>query len=173
MGYVHIYCGDGKGKTSAALGLAVRAAGRRRKILLVRFLKTDDSGEVAALRYIPGIEVMPCDKVFGFVSRMDERQKAQAAAWNQERFEKGCRKAGEGKYDVLILDEIVAACNYGMVREEDVIRFIKERPEKLEVVLTGRDPSGALLALADYVSDIRMERHPFTKGIAAREGIEW
>ena len=173
MGFVHIYCGDGKGKTSAALGLAVRAAGRGQRILLVRFLKNEDSGEVPVLRQVPGITVTPCDREFGFVFRMDEEEKAEAAKYFQHRFEQACQMAAEEEYDVLILDEIMAACNYGMVREGDVAEFLKNRPGKLEVVLTGRKPSERLLVLADYISEICMKKHPFEKGIAAREGIEY
>lgn len=172
-GCIHIYCGDGKGKTSAAVGLAVRAAGRGRKVLVARFLKTEDSGEVPVLRHIPGITVIPCDRTFGFVFRMTPEEKAEAAEYYQERFLRACKKAVEGGYDVLILDEILASCNYGMVDEADVAEFLKNRPEKLEVILTGRDPSEQLLGLADYVSEIRMVRHPYTEGIPAREGIEY
>lgn len=173
MGFVHIYCGDGKGKTSAALGLAVRAAGRGQQILLVRFLKNEDSGEVPVLRQISGITVTPCDREFGFVFQMNEKDKAEAAKYFQRRFEQACQKAAEEEYDVLILDEILAACNYGMVREDDVAEFLKNRTEKLEVVLTGREPSARLLGLADYISEICMRKHPFETGIAAREGIEY
>ena len=173
MGFVHIYCGDGKGKTSAALGLAVRAAGRTKRILLVRFLKNEDSGEVPALRLIPGITVMPCDQEFGFVFQMDQEKKTKAAEYFQRRFEQACQTAAEEKYDVLILDEIMAACNYGMVREDDVAEFLEKRLGRLEVVLTGREPSVRLMELADYISEICMRKHPFEKGIAAREGIEY
>ena len=172
-GCIHIYCGDGKGKTSAAVGLAVRAAGRGKKVLAVRFLKTDDSGEVKSLQNIPGITVVPCDRTFGFVFRMNEEQKKEAAAYFTERFRKAIAMAREGDCDMLILDEMMASCNYGMVPEEEVVTFLKERPEELEVVLTGRDPSDALLELADYVSEVQMKKHPFTKGIPAREGIEY
>ena len=173
MGFVHIYCGDGKGKTSAALGLAVRAAGRTKRILLVRFLKNEDSGEVPALRLIPGITVMPCAQEFGFVFQLDQEKKTKAAEYFQRRFEQACQTAAEEKYDVLILDEIMAACNYGMVREDDVAEFLEKRPGRLEVVLTGREPSVRLMELADYISEICMRKHPFEKGIAAREGIEY
>lgn len=173
MGCVHIYCGDGKGKTSAALGLALRAAGRGKRILIVRFLKNEDSGEVPVLRSIPGITVMPCDREFGFVFRMKEEEKAEAAEYFQTRFDRACRLALEEKQDVLILDEIMAACHYGMVREEDVRRFLEQRPEAMEIILTGRDPSAGLLEMADYVSEICMRKHPFEKGIPAREGIEY
>lgn len=173
QGLVHIYCGDGKGKTSAAVGLAVRAAGRGMKVLMVRFLKTEDSGEVEVLRSIPCITVTPCDRTFGFVFRMTEEQKREAALYYQSRFEIAVTEAVQGQYDLLILDEILASCNYGMVKEQSVTEFLKNRPEKLEVVLTGRDPSDALMELADYVSEICMRKHPYQKGIQARKGIEF
>ena len=172
-GCVHIYCGDGKGKTSAAVGLAVRAAGRGKRVLIVRFLKTDNSGEVEVLRTIPGITVTPCDRTFGFVFRMNEQQKREAAEYFQKRFETAVREAVDGKFDMLILDEIMASCNYGMVSEDDVAEFLKTRPETMEVVLTGRDPSECLISLSDYVSEIKMIKHPYTQGIEAREGIEY
>lgn len=173
QGLVHIYCGDGKGKTSAAVGLAVRAAGRGMKVLLVRFLKTENSGEVEVLRSIPGITVTPCDRTFGFVFRMTEEQKQEAACYYQGRFETAVAEAVQGQYDLLILDEILASCNYGMVQEQAVVEFLKNRPSGLEVVLTGRDPSENLLELADYVSEICMRKHPYQKGIPARKGIEF
>lgn len=173
MGCVHIYCGDGKGKTTAAIGLAVRAAGRGKKVLIVRFLKTDDSGEVLALRRIPEITVLPCDRAFGFVSRMTPEVREEAAGYYCGRFEEACRMAAEESYDLLVLDEMMASCRYEMVPEQAVVDFLNRRPPKLEVVMTGREPSDRLLACADYVSEIRMEKHPFTRGIGAREGIEY
>ena len=172
-GCVHIYCGDGKGKTSSAVGLAVRASGRGKKVLIVRFLKTEDSGEVEVLRKIPGITVTPCDRTFGFVFRMNEEQKREAGAYFQSRFENAVKTAVEDGVDLLVLDEILASCNYGMVREVDVAEFLRNRPAEMEVVLTGRDPSDRLIALADYVSEIKMVKHPYTQGIGAREGIEY
>ena len=172
-GCVHIYCGDGKGKTSSAVGLAVRASGRGKKVLIVRFLKTEDSGEVEVLRKIPGITVTPCDRTFGFVFRMNEEQKREAGAYFQSRFETAVKTAVEDGVDLLVLDEILASCNYGMVREDDVAEFLRNRPAEMEVVLTGRDPSDRLIALADYVSEIKMVKHPYTQRIGAREGIEY
>ena len=87
-GLVHIYCGDGKGKTTAALGLALRAEGRGKKVLLARFLKTDDSGEVAALKNIPGITLIPCERTFGFLSHMTEEEKREAKDWYGKVLEK-------------------------------------------------------------------------------------
>ena len=96
-GLVHIYCGDGKGKTTAAIGLAVRAAGRGKKVLIVRFLKTDDSGEVEILKNIPGVTVIPCEKSFGFVFQMDEEEKKQAALWYGKMLEKSLEMAFRGE----------------------------------------------------------------------------
>ena len=172
-GLIHIYCGDGKGKTTAAIGQAVRAAGRGRKVLVARFLKTDDSGEVGILQSIPGITVMPCDRTFGFIFRMNEAEKAEAAQYFTERFRRAAAMAVEGGYDMLVMDEIMASCNYGMVPEENVIAFLKTKPEEMEVILTGRDPSEELTELSDYVTEMTMKKHPFTKGIPAREGIEY
>jgi cob(I)alamin adenosyltransferase len=139
----------------------------------VRFLKTEDSGEVEVLRKIPGITVTPCDRTFGFVFRMNEEQKREAGAYFQSRFETAVKTAVEDGVDLLVLDEILASCNYGMVREDDVAEFLRNRPAEMEVVLTGRDPSDRLIALADYVSEIKMVKHPYTQGIGAREGIEY
>lgn len=171
MGCVHIYCGDGKGKTSAAVGLAIRAAGRGKKIVVARFLKTNDSGEVEVLKSIPQIMVLPCERVFGFVSAMDKQTRKEAAAYNLELFEKAVSLAKMA--DMVVLDEIMAVVNYGMVPEKRVEEFLRDRPEALEVVMTGRDPSGLLLSMADYVSEIKKVRHPYDKGIPARKGIEY
>lgn len=172
-GCIHIYCGDGKGKTSAAVGLAVRAAGRGRKVLVARFLKTDDSGEVPVLSSIDGITVVPCERTFGFVFRMTEEEKKEAAQYFQARFLNLCEMAVREQYDVAVFDELMASCNYHMVEEADVLKFLREKPEAMEVVMTGRDPSKALMEAADYVSEIHMVKHPFTEGIPAREGIEY
>lgn len=172
-GCIHIYCGDGKGKTSAAVGLAVRAAGRGRKVLVARFLKTDDSGEVPVLGGIDGITVVPCERTFGFVFRMTEEEKKEAALYFQARFLNICEMAVRERYDVVVFDELMASCGYHMVEEADVLKFLGEKPEEMEVVMTGRNPSEALVEAADYVSEIRMVKHPYTKGIPAREGIEY
>ncbi len=177
MGLVHIYCGDGKGKTTAAVGLAVRMAGRGNTVVVARFLKTDDSGEVTALRSIPGIQVIPCEKEFGFVFAMDADTRKEAAEYNTKLFEKAVREAVStcecSKNGLLVLDEIMAAMNLGMVPEEMVLEFLARRPENLEVVLTGRDPSEMIAGKADYISEIRKVCHPYEKGISARIGIEY
>ncbi len=172
-GYIHIYCGDGKGKTTAALGLAVRAAGRGKKVLIARFLKTDDSGEVMALSQISGITVLPCKKTFGFYFQMTESQKREAEEYYGDLLKKAWSQASEEGYDMLILDEIMAACTCRLVSEGKLVQYLEEKPKELEVVMTGRNPPEQLIHMAEYVSEIHKRKHPFDVGIGAREGIEY
>lgn len=170
---IHIYCGDGKGKTTAALGLALRASGCGKKVFITRFLKTDHSGEVEALKHIPGITLTPCDKSFGFFSKMTKEQKAEAKDYYSRLLCATLDRAEREEFDLLILDEIMAVCNFGLADQKALMEFLDRRPGKLEVVLTGRDPWKELIDRADYVSEIRKVKHPFDKGIRARRGIEY
>ena len=146
-GLVQIYCGDGKGKTTAAIGAAVRAAGRGYRVLVARLLKTDDSGEVTGLSHVPGITVLPCGRNFGFSWNMTQVQRKAAAlyydhcllnAWNM-----ALGADGGEPYDMLVLDEAIGACNLGFVDEAGLVKALKEKPAALEVILTGRCPSEA------------------------------
>lgn len=187
MGLLHIYCGEGKGKTSAAAGLALRMAGCGKRVVLVRFLKQEDSGEVRALRRFPEVCVIPCKQCFGFSWTMTEEEKQSAALYCGEQFADACAEADrlcaerahvcpEQKMEpevLLIFDELCAAVNGGFLGLPEVLSYLDHRPENLEVVLTGRKPPTELLSRADYVSELQLCAHPFTKGIAARRGIEY
>ena len=193
MGCVHVYCGDGKGETSAALGLALRAAGRGWRVVVARFLKNDDSGELLPLCGIPGVEVLPCEKSFGFYRTMTDAEKAEAGEYYRELLERAWRRAeacgngddaegagagapGEEPERVpvlLVLDEIAAACAYSLVDTARLTCLLDSRPEFLEVVLTGRNPDEGMLERADYISEIQKRRHPYDRGLGAREGIEY
>lgn len=176
MGCVHIYCGDGKGKTTAAAGLAVRMAGSGGRAVIVRFLKNDDSGEVEALRQIRGITVIPCRKTFGFTWQMTEEQKKEAAAFYvglfREAADMALQYAGQGAV-LFVMDEVCAAVGSGLLAKEEVIEFLDQCPESMEIVMTGREPLPELMERADYISEIKKVRHPFDKGISARRGIEY
>ena len=171
MAKIHIYTGDGKGKTSAAVGLAVRMAGRQKKVAVVRFLKSEDSGEVFALRQISGVTVIPLDKSFGFVWNMKEEEKEEASRYYHGIWEKAMEAARQA--DLLVLDELMAVWKYKFVDRAQVLAFLKNLPQRLEVAMTGRDAPQELLELADYVTEMKKVKHPFDGGLAAREGVEY
>ena len=148
-GLVHLYCGDGKGKTTAAMGLAMRAAGRGLRVLIVQFLKSTQTGELEILKLLPQVKVLRSSEQLGFTFRMNEEQKRRAAVIQQQLFA-GAKEQMQDT-DLLILDEVMAAINAGMLQT---------------------DPPPELIELADYISEIKKVKHPFDKGIAARNGIE-
>ena len=170
---VHIYCGDGKGKTTAATGLAIRMAGYGKKVLFARFLKNERSGELKILDQIKEIEVLHLERSFGFYNQLDEKQKEEWRHTYKVLWKEIQEKVKEGKYDLLVMDEFLHAMRYELVTEEEILKFLQERPKNLEVVMTGRDPSQNLLKAADYVSEIKKVKHPYDEGIFARKGIEY
>lgn len=172
FGLVHIYCGDGKGKTTAAIGLAVRCAGRGNKVLLVQFLKSRDSGELYSLARLPDIEVMRGKESKKFTFQMNDEEKHALLLEHNKMFEQVLEKIKTGNYSLLILDEVIGAVNARVFDLHKLTAFLRSKPENLEVVLTGRNPAPELLELADYVSEMRKIKHPMDKGIMAREGIE-
>ncbi len=169
-GLVHIYTGDGKGKTTCAVGLAVRAGGRGRKVLWTSFLKDYNSGEF--MTELP-FEVVRGEPVKKFWFAMTDEEKAAVKREHADRLDMIFARAAELDADLLMLDETLGALGVGALEEKQVVALLKSRPEKLEVVMTGRDPSNALVALADYVSEIRAVKHPYEDGVPAREGIEF
>lgn len=172
FGLIHIYCGDGKGKTTAAVGLAVRCAGRGNKVLLVQFLKSRDSGELYSLAKLPDIEVMRGKESKKFTFQMNEEEKHALLIEHNKMFEQVLAKIKNGGYSLLILDEVIGALNAKVFEMPKLIEFLRHKPENLEVVLTGRNPAPELVEIADYVSEMRKVKHPMDKGIIAREGIE-
>mgnify|MGYP001099115567 FL=1 len=172
FGLIHIYCGGGKGKTTAAVGLAVRCAGRGNKVLLVQFLKSRDSGELYSLAKLPDIEVMRGKESKKFTFQMNEEEKHALLIEHNKMFEQVLAKIKNGGYSLLILDEVIGALNAKVFEMPKLIEFLRHKPENLEVVLTGRNPAPELVEIADYVSEMRKVKHPMDKGIMAREGIE-
>ncbi|UWG95492.1 cob(I)yrinic acid a,c-diamide adenosyltransferase [Dehalobacter sp. DCM] len=171
LGLIHIYCGDGKGKTTASLGLAARCAGRGNQVLIVQFLKSQNTGELHSLGEIPGITFLRGQEAFGFYDESAE-QKEKRRAIHDELLVEAINRCRERKVDLLILDEIIGSYNYDLIDRNLLLEFLRSKPENLEVVLTGRGPSDELIELADYVSEVKKIKHPYDKGINARIGIE-
>lgn len=172
-GLIHIYCGDGKGKTTAAMGLAIRAAGRDKKVFITQFLKSGKSGELVSLEKLKeNIDFLLGKPVNKFVWNMKEAEKNEAKLEHTKRFKEIIEIINTKEYDILILDEIIATINNGFIELNDVIKFLKNKPQGLEVVMTGRDPKPELIELANYVTEMKCIKHPFEEGIPSRIGIE-
>ena len=167
-GLVHLYHGEGKGKTTAAMGLAVRALGQGKRVVVLQFLKDGTSGELQSLERL-GAEVFSGLPGTRLAFRMTEEEKTESARWSKEML----RHVLGIPCDMLILDELCAARRYNMVSEVEAKRAVLDRPDTCEVIITGRDPEKWMIDAADYITEMKCVRHPFQKGIAARRGIEF
>lgn len=176
-GLVQIYTGDGKGKTTAAFGLALRAAGQGHKVLIYQFLKpaSVDIGERFALQLgAVRIRVEALDVPWDMAKSFDDKkQVTQAKAAISETLDRIAQTAEKRFYDVLILDEIVFCLSKGLAKLEDIKNVIDKRDPAVEIVLTGRGATGELIAMADLVTEMKNVKHPFDKGLSARRGIEY
>ena len=172
QGLIHLYCGDGKGKTTAAVGLSVRAAGAGKRVLFAQFLKDGSSSELNVLRALQNVEVACCTQNFGFFKAMDGQTKAAAQKAYSALLEDVMRKSADG-VDLLVLDEALDALSKGLVDEALVDRALDMSARGVEVALTGRAPSRKIVEKADYITEMRCEKHPYEQGICAREGVEY
>ncbi|GFP22688.1 cob(I)alamin adenosyltransferase [Candidatus Hakubella thermalkaliphila] len=177
QGLIQVYTGSGKGKTTAALGLALRAIGRGYKVMFIQFIKPDryETGEVKAAEMLSpylkfarfGRYPTALDENGSLLPDMDIRESAQEAL----RFAMNVIK--EGEYDLVVLDEINVALDRGLITLDEVIGLIKEKPDFMELVLTGRNAHPKIVEMADLVTEMREIKHPFKRGIKARRGIEF
>ncbi len=172
-GYIHTYTGDGKGKTTAAVGLAMRAAGHNKKVLILQFLKsgTKDSGEIVSAKK-HGIIIKKfkgqISPVFDPEVKLPDLKKSvkEAIAFS-------IKKIQSGRFDLVIMDEFNNIISNRYASISDLKKIIKAKPEGLELVFTGRGAPEELTKIADYVTEMRLIRHPFKKGVKARRGIEF
>lgn len=171
-GLIHLYCGDGKGKTTAAMGLALRSIGRHKKVVIAQFLKDGTSGECQFLSRQEGVTLLAANPVGKFSFAMTEAEKQQTKEAIVRMFEAATQYAVRENAFLLVMDEVCAAITCGFLEEEKVLSFLQQKPDTLEVAMTGREPSARLQAQADYISEVCKRKHPFDRGIMAREGIE-
>ena len=169
-GLIQVYTGNGKGKTTASLGLALRACGHGYKVAMIQFMKKNESyGEVQASKFLPGFSLYQFGRNV-FVKRKPDQIDIELAkeglAFAKEMMEKK-------EYDILILDEINVAMDYGLLNEEEVIELLDAKPENIELILTGRYAKDSVIKKADLVTEMKEIKHPYQKGIKAREGIEF
>jgi cob(I)alamin adenosyltransferase len=170
-GLLSVFTGDGKGKTTAALGLTFRALGHGKKVCFIQFIKGGwKSGEANLSDNFPGLldfHVMGR----GFTWKSDDLEKDRAAA--KEAWAFAARMIQENAYDMIVLDELTYLVRYAMIPEEDILEVFSRRPESLHLVITGRYASPGLLQAADLVTEMRAVKHPFASGIKAQKGFEY
>ena len=173
-GLIIIHTGPGKGKTTAALGLGFRAVGQGLKVLMVQFIKGSwHYGELDAARAFgeDRFKILPMGR--GFVKVGAEKPDPEDIRLVEQAWQYGSEKIRSGEYDLVILDEINYAISYKMLDPERVLEALKQKPERVHVVLTGRNAHPRLVELADLVTEMREIKHPYQKGISAQRGIEY
>jgi len=171
LGLVHIYTGEGKGKSTCSVGLAVRAIGAGMRVLYYQLFKTSTS-EVEPMKKI-GIDYKNYPTQHPYFKKYSEEEFAAEIERCTDFVKEAFERAANEKYDLLVIDELGPAIAAKMIKMDDVVDLIKSKPKNLEVILTGRGFAQKILDLADYVSEIKMVFHPFEKGIQARKGIEY
>lgn len=176
QGLLMIHTGDGKGKTTAALGLALRAFGAGLRVLILQFIKSrDDCGEMNAIKLLEKIpdaegkiEIQQCGLGFIDKKNFDEHKK-----FAQETLKLAEEKILSGEWDLIILDEINYAVKFGLISEEELFALIKKRPPNLHLLLTGRNAPQKIIESADLVTEMTLIKHPFQQGVKAQRGIEF
>ena len=173
-GLVIVYTGNGKGKTTAALGLAMRAIGYEHKVCMLQFIKGSwHYGEMDSSKKLePNFELIAIGK--GFVGILDDNSPREEHEKYAAEALRICReKINSGNYNVVILDEVNYAINLGLIDVQEIIKIIKEKPSNLDLVLTGRDVKEEIVELADLVTEMKEIKHPFKSGIKAKKGIDF
>lgn len=169
FGKIHVYTGDGKGKTTSSFGLALRASGAGYRVSIIQFMKGQDYSELKLLKSLPRVSF----KRFGQKTFVIKSGKAEDFEQAKKGFAYAKKVLAGKKYDLVILDEVLVAVFFKLISEKDLIALIKHKPAKTELVLTGRRATPKIMALADYVTEMREIKHPYQKGILAQKGIDF
>lgn len=173
-GLVHIYYGDGKGKTSAAMGAALRAMGHKMYVLIVQFMKSGDSGEISQLCKLDHATVL-YKKQKGkkkFVSQMTPEERQEYAKGQNNLLSQVMEICQKEEYDMVVMDEVLTAYQMGIIDHENLKELLRSRPSTLEVVMTGHHCPEEIAWFADYVTEMKKHRHPYDRGVKARIGVE-
>lgn len=169
---IHLYTGNGKGKTTAAIGLAVRHAGTGGHVVFVQFLKSAASGEISVLESIPHIIVLRNQVKHGFSITMTEEQKRVITKAHNKNLSNAMDLMTKQPVTMLVLDELCAAYSLALINRNTVDKLVANSG-KVELVITGRDPSESFIKAADYITEMKLVRHPYEKGVPARKGVEF
>ena len=174
-GCIQLYYGDGKGKTTAAMGQIVRCVGHNFKVLVYQFLKEPTSGEVGVIKNLPGVEYIANEGQIPFLFNLTPEQQEYYQEIFLKKFNEVKEKYFSGEYDLVVLDEVIDAYQLGTLPKEELHEIMEKRPEHTELVITGHQYGMSideLINRADYVTKFVKEKHPFDKGLGCRVGIE-
>lgn len=173
-GYVQVYTGDGKGKTTAAVGLAVRAAGDGLKVIMVQFLKSASTGELNSAELLhPNFIIKRFEKPRGFFWTLSIDEKLELEKEIEEAYKFCISTLSEHGCDILILDEVMGALSNKLLNSEQIQDLIALKPDSMELILTGRNAPQSIIDKADLVTEMKQVKHYFKQGVSAREGIEY
>ena len=172
IGLTHVYYGYGKGKTTAALGLSLRASGRGLKVVIVQFLKDMLSGELKQFSCLEGVKVIRGKAAPAFVKDMTPEQLEETRAIHNGNLREAWDLVQAGECDLLVLDEALDAYQLGVLDHDLLHEVVCNKPETLELVITGHQPTDWIFDEADYITEMVKHRHPYDRGIKARKGIE-
>lgn len=172
-GYIQIYTGNGKGKTTAAMGLSIRAAGNGMKVCIVQFLKAWKTGELNSLEKLDNIDVFRFQTIKKFTWQLNEEEFNALKLEVKKTYDFILEVFEEKKYDVVIVDEIMGALGAKLLTEQEVLYLMDRKPETIELVMTGRNPTEAIINKADLVTEMNPIKHYYEQGVKSREGIEF
>lgn len=174
---IHLYTGEGKGKTTAAIGLCIRAAGRGYSVFFSQFMKGNDTGELHVLESLPNVEILRSRKNYGFYASMSEADKEELTEVHNSILDSLLEKAGSGACRMVIMDELTYPVKWGLLDRDKLEALLELGKDggagNVEIVITGRDAKDFLKDAADYITHMECVRHPYEKGVTAREGIEF
>lgn len=173
-GYIQVYTGNGKGKTTAAVGLAVRAAGDGLKVYMVQFLKGGKSGELESVKKLyPNFQIFRFEKPRGFFWTLNDEEKEELKSEIDNAMEFCFNSLKNKECDILIMDEIMGALTNNLVSEEKLLKLLQNKPDNVEIILTGRNVPKSIIDKANLVTEMKDIKHYFNEGVPAREGIEY
>ncbi|MGL5615523.1 MAG: cob(I)yrinic acid a,c-diamide adenosyltransferase [Sarcina sp.] len=172
-GYIQIYTGDGKGKTTAAMGLSIRAAGNGMKVCIVQFLKAWKTGELNSLKKIDNIDLFRFQTIKKFTWELNDEEREQLKKEIKKTYDFIIEVFSKNSYDLVIVDEIMGTLGAGLLTEKEVLDLMDKKPEQMELVMTGRNPTEAIINKADLVTEMKAIKHYYEQGVESRKGIEF
>lgn len=172
-GLIHLYCGEGKGKTTASLGLIVRASGAGYDVVIVQYFKSWETSELRILEKFPNVTIIHGELPKEFTWQLNSDKQHEIVEVHNRMFQQAVAAIHPDQKTLFVMDEMIGATTYSYIDCDMVLSYLRNKPDNVEVILTGRNPLPEFIELADYVSNVTKVKHPYDRGILARRGIEY